>query len=67
MAYEPEERKTMQTACYPSQGGTARRIIGIALIVLGVVLILFCVPYWAWWALLGAALIVVGLILARSA
>ena len=66
MAYEPGDRKTMETACYPTQGSAIRRIIGIALIVLGVLLILFCVPYWAWWALLGAALIVVGFFLTRG-
>ena len=54
----------MRTVCYPSGSSTLRRIAGIVLIVLGAALIVFCVPHWAWWALLGAALITVGVILA---
>lgn len=51
--------------CYPSRGNIWLRALGFALMALGAVLILFCVPYWAWWALLGAALIAVGFLLTR--
>ena len=36
------------------------------LIGIGILLILFCVPFWAWLAFLGAALILAGLLLIRK-
>lgn len=66
MAYDREEKNYLKTACYPQAQRGPRRLIGAVLIAAGVVLILFSVPYWAWWALLGAVLIGVGLILAGS-
>lgn len=57
----------VKTVCYPSGSSIPRRIAGIALIVLGVLIILLCVPFWAWWGLLGAALIAAGLVLTRNA
>lgn len=50
---------------YPSGRNAALRIAGFVLIALGVLLILFCVPFWAWLAFLGAALILAGLLLIR--
>ena len=41
-------------------------IIGIVLIVAGVILIILCVPLWAWLSLIGAALMIVGLLLLRK-
>ena len=55
----------VRSRCYPSGDSAAKRIIGIVLIIVGAVLILFCVPYWAWLAALGAALVILGLFLIR--
>ena len=56
----------MRIAKYPSKGGKITRIIGIVLIVAGVILIILCVPLWAWLSLIGAALMIVGLLLLRK-
>ena len=56
----------VRIAKYPSKGGRITRIIGIVLIVAGVVLIILCVPLWAWLSLIGAALMIVGLLLLRK-
>ena len=61
MPCEPE-----RIAKYPSKGGKITRIIGIVLIVAGVILIILCVPLWAWLSLIGAALMIVGLLLLRK-
>lgn len=53
------------TTSYPSLGGKVLRIVGITLIVTGVILIVLCVPLWAWLALVGAALIVIGVLLLK--
>ena len=37
-----------------------------ALIGVGIILILLCVPFWAWLALIGGALILLGLLLIRK-
>ena len=50
----------VRIAKYPSKGGKITRIIGIVLIVAGVILIILCVPLWAWLSLIGAALMIVG-------
>ena len=60
------ENDGVRTACYPAKGGKVKRIAGFVLIALGILLICLCVPFWAWWALLGAALIFIGLILLRN-
>ena len=56
----------VRIAKYPSKGGKITRIIGIVLIVAGVILIILCVPLWAWLSLIGAALMIVGLLLLRK-
>ena len=56
----------VRIAKYPSKGGKITRIIGIVLIVTGVILIILCVPLWAWLSLIGAALMIVGLLLLRK-
>mgnify|MGYP001064510744 CR=1 FL=1 len=53
----------VRIAKYPSGGWP---IIGIVLIVAGVILIILCVPLWAWLSLIGAALMIVGLLLLRK-
>jgi len=56
----------VRTRCYPTGKSTALRIAGFVLIGIGVLLILLCVPFWAWLAFLGAALILAGLLLIRK-
>ena len=56
----------VRIAKYPSKGGKITRIIGIVLIVAGVILIILCVPLWAWLSLIGAALMIVGLLPLRK-
>ena len=56
----------VRIAKYPSKGGKITRIIGIVLIAAGVILIILCVPLWAWLSLIGAALMIVGLLLLRK-
>lgn len=60
-----EKENRVHVSCYPSKGGKAASIIGILLIAVGVLLIILCVPLWAWLAIVGAALILVGLLLVR--
>jgi len=60
----PEKR--VYTASYPSRGSRLARVAGIILIAAGVLLIVLCVPLWAWLALIGAALILIGLLLMRK-
>ena len=60
------EEDSVQTRCYPSGKNVALRIIGFVLIGIGVLLVLLCVPFWAWLALIGAALILLGLLLIRK-
>ncbi len=40
-------------------------IVGYVLLALGVILLFFCIPGWAWLALLGLAFILVGCFLLR--
>ena len=42
------------------------RAVGIVLIAAGVLLIVLCVPLWAWMSLIGAALIFVGVLLLQK-
>ena len=51
--------------CYPSGKSNLLRIVGFGLISLGLILLLFCVPWWAWIAIIGALLIAFGIILAK--
>lgn len=51
---------------YPSRGSMLARIVGTVLIVAGVLLIVLCVPLWAWMALVGTALIFVGVLLLQK-
>ena len=64
MSWRREDEVRVQ--CYPSSGSLALRIAGYVLIGAGVILVLLCVPCWAWLALVGAALILLGLLLIRK-
>ena len=57
MRCEPENR--VYKVSYPSKGSLLARVTGILLIVL-------CVPLWAWMALIGTALIFVGVLLLQK-
>lgn len=64
MAWRREEEVRVQ--CYPSGKSLPIKIAGYVLIGAGVILVLLCVPCWAWLALIGAALILLGLLLVRK-
>jgi len=64
MRCEPESR--VYEASYPSRGSRLARVVGIVLIAAGMLLIVLCVPLWAWLALIGAALIFIGLLLLQK-
>lgn len=53
----------VRQACYRSGKQKAAVILGIGLIIVGVFLLILCVPLWAWLAVAGALLIVLGLFL----
>ena len=64
MPWQREDEVRVQ--CYPSGKSILLRIAGYLLIGAGVLLILLCVPSWAWLAIVGAALILLGLMLIRK-
>ena len=64
MPWRQKEKARIQ--CYPGGKSILLRIAGYCLIGLGVVLILLCVPGWAWLSVLGAALILAGVLLAKK-
>ena len=61
----PHPRKPLQTACYRS-GSKVFLLLGIGLILPGLFLLIFCVPLWFYLAILGIALVVLGLLLLRK-
>ncbi len=42
------------------------RVVAAIMIVVGLAILLFCVPYWFWAAVIGLALLVLGIILWNS-
>ena len=64
MPWRREDR--VRTQCYPSGRSAALRAAGFVLIGAGILLILLCVPGWAWLAAIGAALILLGVVLIRK-
>lgn len=58
-----KQRHGVRRQCYPSGNSKLTTIIGITLIAIGILLILLCVPAWAWLAAIGVALAAVGVIL----
>lgn len=61
-----EKDKKVSARCYPTPKSKALVIAGIALICVGILLVLICVPCWAWLALIGALLIILGILLVRK-
>lgn len=55
----------LRNACYHA-GNRRSPLLGAALILIGVILLIFCVPLWAYLGLIGAALIVLGIFLIRK-
>ena len=64
MPWRREDEVRVQ--CYPGGRSVILRIAGYVLIGAGVILILLCVPGWAWLAIVGAALILLGVLLIRK-
>ena len=56
----------IETRHYPNGSSAGFRIAGFVLIGIGVLLILLCVPCWAWLAAIGALLIFLGILLIRK-
>jgi len=56
---------SVRPACYQS-GSKWAVWLGIALIALGAVLLILSVPFWVYLALIGAVLIVIGIVLLRK-
>ena len=52
----------IRSACYRS-GSRLAILLGLGLIVTGIILLVWCVPLWAYLALIGVALIVLGIFL----
>lgn len=57
---------SVETKCYASEKSPALRISGAVLIAVGVVVILLFVPCWALAALVGLALVGLGIVLIRK-
>ena len=67
MVFLPWQREDeVRVQCYPTGRSFLLRIAGYVLIGAGVLVILLCVPCWAWLALVGAGLILLGLTLVRK-
>ncbi len=60
------QKEKVRVQCYPGGKNILLQIAGYCLICLGMVLILLCVPSWAWLSVLGAALILAGVLLIRK-
>ena len=60
------QQEEVRVQCYSSGKGWIARIAGYLLIAAGAVLILLCVPMWAWLAAIGAVLILLGLFIAKK-
>ena len=51
--------------CFPTGDSKPLVIAGYALVVVGVILLFCCIPFWAWLALIGVGLMAVGVLLLR--
>ena len=51
--------------CYPSGRSTVLTAAGYVLLALGILLLFVCIPCWAWLALLGVGLMVLGWVLLK--
>lgn len=56
----------VRVRCYPDGKSTVLKILGYILIGGGILLVLLCVPSWAWLAIIGAAMILLGLVLIQE-
>ena len=45
---------------YPDRSNTLKTILGGLLIAAGVLILILCIPGWAWFSLIGISLIVIG-------
>ena len=64
MPWQREE--AVHTHCYPGGKSIVVRVTGIVLMAIGAILVLFCVPFWAWIAAIGGIMILVGILLIRK-
>lgn len=59
------KKESTYTKIYPGEKKPFLQILGIALIAAGTLLLILCIPGWAWLSLIGIALIVTGVLLLR--
>ena len=57
--------KSTRASCYPAGTCKPLQYAAYALIAVGALLLLCCIPGWAWLALLGAALLAAGIALLK--
>lgn len=48
---------------YPDRSSIFKKILGGILIAVGVLILILCIPGWAWFSLVGIGLIVAGVLL----
>lgn len=53
------------TTCYPSSERKPFEVLGYILIGVGVILLFLCIPGWAWVALIGVVMVVLGYFLVK--
>ncbi len=63
MRHRPERRPHRR---YRSCDDGAGRLVGAVLIAAGLLLLFLCIPGWAWAALAGAALVILGYVLIQG-
>lgn len=51
--------------CFPTGDRKPLVIAGYALVLVGVILLFCCIPFWAWLALIGVGLMALGVLLLR--
>ena len=61
-----QEEEDVRVQCYPAGKSTAVRVAGFVLVGAGLLVVVLCVPEWAWLMILGAALILLGVVLIRK-
>ncbi|NCB05095.1 MAG: hypothetical protein EOM69_06185 [Clostridia bacterium] len=58
-------RRSTTSACYPSSERKPFEVLGYILIGVGVILLFLCIPGWAWVALIGVVMVVLGYFLVK--